>query len=70
LDGYREAATAQALDADLVRITGCLMLARLEGASPINYLDELDVADVKRRAVELITEPVADLRAAVVQVLP
>jgi Ser/Thr protein kinase RdoA (MazF antagonist) len=47
------------VDASMVRILGCLMLARLEGDSPIDYLQELDVAATKRIAVRLILDPAA-----------
>lgn len=67
VDAYAANGPAQTLDAKLVRIIGCLMLARLEGDSPIDYLHELDVAAVKRAAVRLISEPVDDVRDAVVQ---
>jgi Ser/Thr protein kinase RdoA (MazF antagonist) len=47
-------------DAELVRLTGCLILARLEGDSPVDYLDTLDVAAVKKMAVAIILHPAAD----------
>lgn len=42
------------LDADLVRVVGCLMLARLEGDSPVDYIDELDRDAAKFLASSLI----------------
>lgn len=65
LDAYESVASASVFDAALVRITGCLVLARLEGDSPIDFLGELDAPRVKELAVELIRNPVADPRAAV-----
>jgi aminoglycoside phosphotransferase (APT) family kinase protein len=47
-------------DATLVRLTGCLMLARLEGDSPVDYLDTLDVVAVKKMAVAIIENPADD----------
>jgi phosphoglycerate dehydrogenase-like enzyme/tRNA A-37 threonylcarbamoyl transferase component Bud32 len=48
------------LDVDLVRTVGCLVLARLEGDSPIDYLGEIDSGFAKKLAVGLITnEPIA-----------
>jgi phosphoglycerate dehydrogenase-like enzyme/tRNA A-37 threonylcarbamoyl transferase component Bud32 len=45
------------LDVDLVRTVGCLVLARLEGDSPIDYLGEIDCGFAKKVAVALITDP-------------
>lgn len=69
LDAYAAAAREEVLDELLVRIMGCLMLARLEGDSPINYLAELDAPAVKSAAVRLIVDPPRDPRAAIRQVL-
>ena len=55
---YRESGPA-IIDAALVRILGCLMLARLEGDSPVDYLPDLDVAATKRLAVQLLRDPTA-----------
>jgi D-3-phosphoglycerate dehydrogenase len=56
LAGYgREGPAIQ--DSALVRLTGMLVLARLEGDSPIDYLDSLDRPAVKRLALDLITKP-------------
>ena len=69
LDAYARECGQEMLDADLVRITGCLMLARLEGDSPIDFLVELDAPAVKPKAVDLIVNPVATPHQAVRQVL-
>lgn len=65
LDEYSRFMSASIFDALLVRMTGCLVLARLEGDSPIDYLRELDVPAVKRAAMELIQNPAADPRSAI-----
>lgn len=44
-------------DTALVRVIGCLVLARLDGDSPVNFLDELDVEQVRRHALGLLLEP-------------
>lgn len=51
---YRRECPASSDEAMLVRMTGCLLLARLEGDSPVDYLDELDVVAVKTEAIQLI----------------
>jgi hypothetical protein len=58
LSAYRSAGL-DVLDRDFVRQTGCLLLARLEGDSPIDYLDDLDTNAVARFATELILRPPA-----------
>jgi 5-methylthioribose kinase len=57
LDAYVREAGAADLDALLVRTTGCLVLARLEGDSPIDFRAQLDVAAVKRLAIGWIEQP-------------
>lgn len=59
LAGYRAEGPA-VIDAHLVRLVGCLILARLEGDSPVDYLDTLDTATAKRVAVGMIENPTAD----------
>jgi D-3-phosphoglycerate dehydrogenase len=54
--GYR-AHGPSVLDRDLVQITGCLLLARLEGASPVDYLADIDIPYVRSLAAMMITEP-------------
>jgi len=66
--GYRETGPA-IVDAALVQILGCLLLARLEGDSPVDYLADLDVAATKGVAVHLLRDPAASspLGAAVLE---
>jgi 5-methylthioribose kinase len=46
------------LDGDLMRQTGCLMLARVDGDSPLDYIDDpVHAATVRRIARKLILEP-------------
>ncbi|MBS0420114.1 MAG: phosphotransferase [Proteobacteria bacterium] len=45
------------LDRHFVRQLGCLILARLEGDSPVDYLSDLNADEVKRFATELILQP-------------
>ncbi|HEU4484436.1 MAG TPA: phosphotransferase [Povalibacter sp.] len=60
LDAYvREAGDAD-LDALLVMTTGCLVLARLEGDSPIDFREQLDLAAVKQLALDWIERPADD----------
>ncbi|MGH8176135.1 MAG: phosphotransferase [Steroidobacter sp.] len=69
IDAYARSGPADVLDAQLVRITGCLVLARLEGDSPIDYLRELDAPAVKRIASHLIREPAPNPRVALTDIL-
>src|SRR3569833_2532507 len=41
-----------------VQHLGCLLVARLEGDSPVDYLDDINVSEVKQLATELILRPV------------
>jgi D-3-phosphoglycerate dehydrogenase len=59
LDAYRGEGLA-VLDRRLNILVGCLVLARLEGDSPVEYLDDLDVAAAKRVAVSMIENPADD----------
>jgi D-3-phosphoglycerate dehydrogenase len=45
------------LDEDFVQIAGCLMLARIEGASPVEYLQSADMPRVLSLAAAMIREP-------------
>ncbi len=56
LCGYCETGPA-IIDAALVQILGCLLLARLEGDSPVDYLADLDVVATKRLAMRLLHDP-------------
>ena len=71
LRSYRETGPA-IVDAALVRILGCLMLARLEGDSPVDYLSDLDAAATKSLAVQLLLDPEARSRpgAPILEILP
>ena len=53
---YRRSGPAP-LDYDFVRQLGCLLLARIEGDSPVDYLQELDIGEVRKFATELIVRP-------------
>jgi 5-methylthioribose kinase len=44
-------------DDDLVRITGCLIMARFKGSSPIDYAADIDQAPVLALATDMITRP-------------
>jgi phosphoglycerate dehydrogenase-like enzyme len=59
LAGYQEEGPA-VIDAALVRLVGGLILARLEGDSPVDYLNDLDTAAAKRVASAMIESPSAD----------
>lgn len=53
LDAY--AATGpRVLDFHLTRVVGCLLLARLHGKSPVDYLDRLDQTRVQRTAIRML----------------
>lgn len=56
LSEYRRAGL-DVLDREFARQLGCLLLARLEGDSPVDYLGDLDVNAVARFAVELMLRP-------------
>lgn len=58
LSEYRSAGP-EVLDNHFVRQLGCLLLARLEGDSPIDYLEELDAHSVRQFATELLLYPSA-----------
>lgn len=56
LTEYRRAGLP-VVDDRLAQQLGCLLLARLEGDSPVDYLDELDAPAVKALAKRLIVNP-------------
>jgi D-3-phosphoglycerate dehydrogenase len=60
IEGYRSAGPA-IFDAPLVQIFGCLVLARLDGDSPVDYLDQLDQGDVRAAAIEMISNPLSTI---------
>ena len=45
------------IDQELTQITACLMLARLHGASPVDYRADLDGDEVKALAGGMLTQP-------------
>jgi phosphoglycerate dehydrogenase-like enzyme/aminoglycoside phosphotransferase (APT) family kinase protein len=53
LSGYRGTGLP-ILDLDLIKVTGCLMLARIEGSSPVDYLADLDRSEVLALATSMI----------------
>lgn len=53
LDAYGRAGPP-IIDAGLAQVTGCLLLARLFGKSPADYLERLDAAAVEAKASELL----------------
>lgn len=53
---YRRHGSAP-LDASFSRLVGCLLLARLDGDSPVDYLADLDRAEVHRLAIRLLMQP-------------
>ena len=58
LCAYQEAGPA-IIDVALMQILACLLLARLEGDSPVDYLSDLDIVATKRLAVHLLRDPTA-----------
>lgn len=58
---YAEHGQISAADTELGALIGCLVLARVDGDSPVNYLDELNVDEVRRMALDLIMGPVRSL---------
>ena len=62
--GYRAQGPA-VLDQCLIRITGCLLLARLEGPSPVDYLADIDVPGMRLLATEMITQPASSIETYV-----
>jgi 5-methylthioribose kinase len=55
--GYAKHGPIAMHDTVLARVIGALALARLDGDSPVNFLDELDVEEARRRALRLLLEP-------------
>ncbi len=50
-----------ALEAKVCRLLPALMLARVDGKSPVEYLDETEREAVRRLSIPLIKSPVSDL---------
>jgi Ser/Thr protein kinase RdoA (MazF antagonist) len=44
-------------DTATTAVIACLLLARLDGDSPVNYLHELDVDGIRAKALRLLLEP-------------
>jgi Ser/Thr protein kinase RdoA (MazF antagonist) len=65
IDAYRKVGITSMFDAALTRILGCLLLARFEGASPVDYREQIDATCVKKIATEWIRRPVVDIANAV-----
>jgi 5-methylthioribose kinase len=65
LSAYKEHGLSHSLDAMLVQITGCMLLARLEGDSPVDYREQLNAIYIKAAASAMIVHPVADVNRAV-----
>ncbi|WP_300514958.1 aminoglycoside phosphotransferase family protein [Aliiroseovarius sp.] len=59
---------AQDLEARICRLLPALMLGRVDGKSPVEYLDETERAQVRRIAISLICEPTDRLDAFVKRV--
>lgn len=53
LGGYRRSGMP-VIDTDLAHVTGCLLLARLFGKSPADYIARIDVRAIEAKARELI----------------
>jgi 5-methylthioribose kinase len=62
---YRAHGFNHVLDAMLVRITGCLLVARFEGDSPVDYREQLDATYIKQAASKMIVQPTGDIDRAV-----
>ena len=69
IDGYTETGL-DILDAEACRQTGCLMLARIDGDSPVEYLDAEPHRSAARNAARsLIADPPRSLALAVSRIL-
>ncbi|MFM0231354.1 NAD(P)-dependent oxidoreductase [Paraburkholderia sediminicola] len=55
VDGYRVEGPA-VFDAHLLPLLGCLLLARLDSDSPVDYIAELDTGGIRRIAHTLLSE--------------
>ncbi|HYM34918.1 MAG TPA: hypothetical protein VET48_05940, partial [Steroidobacteraceae bacterium] len=65
IDAYRKVGIGSTFDAMLARIVGCLLLARFEGASPVDYREQIAATCVKKIATEWIRRPVVDMASAI-----
>jgi 5-methylthioribose kinase len=66
--GYRSCGLAS-IDALLVRIVGCLLLARFEGDSPVDYRGELPAEQIKEKAARMIERPFGQYAADIESVV-
>ncbi|MBB6091205.1 5-methylthioribose kinase [Povalibacter uvarum] len=57
-EAYAKQGQVSAADTELGALIGCLALARVDGDSPVNYLGELNIEEVRRMALDLIMRPV------------
>jgi aminoglycoside phosphotransferase (APT) family kinase protein len=64
VSGYRSHGPA-VLDRACSQIIGCLLLARLEGASPVEYLNDMDPPVVRSLAATMISEPESTIQTYV-----
>lgn len=60
-ESYAKQGEVSAADTELGALIGCLVLARVDGDSPVNYLGELNVDEVRQMALDLIMRPVCSL---------
>lgn len=60
LTAYRRHGPA-VLDDALVKITACLMLARLEGSSPVDYIADLDMGPVRARIAAMMSDDATNI---------
>jgi thiamine kinase-like enzyme len=64
VSGYRSQGPA-VLDRACSQIIGCLLLARLEGASPVEYLNDMDPPVVRSLAATMIRKPESTIETCV-----
>jgi aminoglycoside phosphotransferase (APT) family kinase protein len=57
LHAYASASGPDMDDRHLARLIGCLLLARIDGDSPVEYLDSLDIHDARAKARALLIDP-------------
>ena len=60
--GYAAEAGPAPDDAELVRLTGCLVLSRLAGDSPVDYIGDLDIAALRAIAHDMIMAPAPSIQ--------
>lgn len=62
LDGYDETRAGTVDGKDLVRLLGCLLLARTDGDSPPDYLTDIDIDPMRERAASMLLRPAESVR--------